>query len=152
MGRTPEALRTQLGIAMAKRTYKAYRALLDSRRWQRLLNSGAQAQRLLWASTGTKDPRASDVLYVTALAAPFTVDTMPEDTLRALADHGGPGAVLPVGGGNCEEVLAKFASTGVDIDALAAQLQEEGAVLFVKSWTDLMECIASKSEALKKAG
>ena len=151
-GKTPDTLRDQLGIAIAKRTYKAYRGLLDSRRWQRLLNTGAQPQRLLWASTGTKDPKASDVLYIKSLAAPFTVNTMPDETLKALADHGEPSAVLPADGSDCEEALAKFATAGVDIDALAAQLQEEGAVSFVKSWNDLMECIASKSEALKKAG
>jgi transaldolase len=152
MGEIPDALRGQLGIAIAKWTYQAYRDLLDSPRWQRLLNTGAQPQRLLWASTGTKDPKASDVLYITSLAAPFTVNTMPEDTLKALADHGELRAVLPAHGGNCEEVLAKFATAGVDIDALAAQLQDEGAISFVKSWNELMECIASKSEALKKAG
>ena len=152
MGKAPDTLRDQLGIAIAKRTYKAYRGVLDSPRWQRLLNTGAQAQRLLWASTGTKDPKASDVLYIKSLAAPFTVNTMPEATLKALADHGELRAVLPARGGNCEEVLAKFAKAGIDTDGLAAQLQEEGAKSFVKSWNELMECIASKSEALKKAG
>ena len=105
----------------------------------------------MWASTGTKDPKASDVLYITSLAAPFTVNTMPEDTLKALADHGELSAVLPAHDGDCEEVLAKFATAGVDIDALAAQLQDEGAVSFVKSWNELMACVASKSEALKNA-
>ncbi len=152
MGKTPDALRGQLGIAIAKRTYKAYRELLDSPRWQRLLNAGARPQRLLWASTGTKDPKASDVLYVKSLAAPFTISTMPEDTLRALADHGVLSAVVPADGGDCEETLAKFARAGVDIDALAAQLQAEGDVSFVKSWSELMDCIASKSEALNKPG
>jgi transaldolase len=150
MGKTPDALRDQLGIAIAKRTYKAYRELLDSPRWQRLLNTGAQPQRLLWASTGTKDPKASDMLYIEALAAPFTVNTMPEATLKALADHGELRATLPAHGGNCEEVLDKFAKAGVDTDALAGQLQVEGAASFVKSWNELMECIASKSEAVKR--
>lgn len=147
--KVPEALRGQLGIAIARRTYKAYRDLLGSTRWQRAFNYGARPQRLLWASTGTKDPKASDVLYVKALAAPFTVNTMPEVTLKALADHGEIGAVLPVDGGDCEEVLAKFAKAGIDIDALAAQLQEEGATSFVKSWNDLMSVITEKSAALK---
>ncbi len=103
----PDSLRDQLGIAIAKRTYKAYRDLLDSPRWQRASTAGARPQRLLWASTGTKDPKASDVLYVKALAAPFTVNTMPEATLKALADHGEIGAILPPDGGDCEEVLAQ---------------------------------------------
>jgi transaldolase len=106
MGKVPESLREQLGIAIAKRTYKAYRAFLDSPRWQRVSNAGARPQRLLWASTGTKDPKASDVLYIKALAAPFTVNTMPEGTLKALADHGELGTILPSDGGDCEEVLA----------------------------------------------
>jgi transaldolase len=106
----------------------------------------------LWASTGTKDPKASDVLYVRALAAPLTVNTMPEATLKALADHGQVGPILPADGGDCEELLAGFAEAGIDIDALAAQLQEEGAGSFVKSWSELLECIASKSLALKQAG
>jgi transaldolase len=151
-GKAPEALRGQLGIAMAKRTYKAYRDLLDSPRWQRLMNTGARPQRLLWASTGTKDPKASDLLYITSLAAPFTVNTMPEGTLKALVDHGEISQILPPDGGDCEAVLNQFAKAGIDIDVMAAQLQDEGAGSFVKSWDDLMECIASKSEALKKTG
>ncbi len=151
-GRVPEALRNQLGIAIAKRTYKTYRTLLDSRRWQRVLNAGARPQRLLWASTGTKDPGASDVLYVKALAAPFTVNTMPEGTLKALADHGALGGLLTADGGDSETVLARFAEAGVDVDALATQLQDEGAKSFVSSWRDLMDVIASKSAALDKAG
>jgi transaldolase len=151
MGKVPDSLRDQLGIAIARRTYKAYRALLDSRRWQRALNSGASPQRLLWASTGTKDPKASDVLYIKALAAPFTVNTMPEGTLKALADHGEVDSTLPADGGDCEEVLARFAQAGIDVDALAAQLQEEGAKSFVKSWNELMTVIADKSVALKTA-
>jgi len=150
-GKVPEALRNQLGIAIAKRTYKAARALLSSPRWQRIYNAGARPQRLLWASTGTKDPQASDVLYIKALAAPFTVNTMPEGTLKALADHGELSSILPADGGDCEEVLAKFAQVGIDVDALAAQLQDEGAKSFVKSWNELMAVINSKSAALKKA-
>ena len=151
MGKVPEALRDQLGIAIAKRTYKAARALLSSPRWQRIYNAGARPQRLLWASTGTKDPKASDVLYIKALAAPFTVNTMPEGTLKALADHGELGTILPADGGDCEEVLTQFAQAGIDVDALAAQLQDEGAKSFVKSWNELMAVIASKSAALEKA-
>jgi transaldolase len=149
--RVPEALRNQLGIAIAKRTYKTYRGQLDSPRWQRVFNSGARPQRLLWASTGTKDPGASDVLYIKALAAPFTVNTMPEGTLKALADHGALGEMLPADGGDCEEVLARFASAGIDVDALAAQLQDEGAKSFVNSWQELMGVITGKSAALAKA-
>jgi transaldolase len=152
MGKTPDALRDQLGIAIAKRTYKAYRDVLGSPRWQRLMNAGARPQRLLWASTGTKDPRASDLLYVKALAAPFTINTMPEATLLALADHGEFKAALPLHGGNCEEVLATFARAGIDAGALADRLQVEGAASFVTSWNELMQCIASKTEALKRAG
>jgi transaldolase len=152
MGKVPEELRDRLGIAVAKQTYKAYRALLDSPRWQRLSNAGVQPQRLLWASTGTKDPKASDVLYIKSLAAPFTVNTMPEGTLKALADHGEVGPILPAHGGDCEEVLARFAKAGIDVPALAARLQDEGARSFVKSWEELLECVASKNEALKEAG
>ena len=151
MDKVPHALRGQLGIAIAKRTYKAYRDLLDSARWQRIYNAGARPQRLLWASTGTKDPEASDVLYVKALAAPFTVNTMPEQTLKALADHGKLGEILPADGGDYEEVLAEFAKAGVDIDALGTRLQDEGAASFVKSWDELMAVIASKSAAVEKA-
>ena len=151
MGKVPDSLRDQLGIAIAKRTYRAYRALLASPRWQRVFNAGARPQRLLWASTGTKDPRASDVLYIKALAAPFTVNTMPEGTLKALADHGEVGTILPADGGDCEDVLAQFAKAGIDVDALAAQLQDEGAKSFVKSWNDLMGVIASKCATLAKA-
>jgi transaldolase len=149
--KVPEVLRNQLGIAIAKRTYKACRSLLGSPRWQRAYNAGARPQRLLWASTGTKDPQASDILYINALAAPFTVNTMPEGTLKALAEHGQLGQSLPADGGDCEEVLARFAKAGVDVDALAAQLQDEGAKSFVKSWNELMAVIASKSADLAKA-
>jgi transaldolase len=150
MSKVPDELRDQLGIAIAKRTYKACRSLLSSPRWQRVYNAGARPQRLLWASTGTKDPKASDVLYIKALAAPFTVNTMPEGTLNALAEHTDLGPLLPADGGDCEEVLAKFAKAGIDVDALAAQLQEEGAKSFVKSWNDLMAVIASKSADLNE--
>jgi transaldolase len=152
MGKVPETLRNQLGIAIAKRTYKAARELLTSPRWQRAYNAGARPQRLLWASTGTKDPSASDILYVKALAAPFTVNTMPEATLKALAGHNELGSILPADGGDCEEVLGRFATAGINVDALGAQLQDEGAKAFVKSWNELLAVIGSKSEALKKAG
>jgi transaldolase len=151
MDKSPDALRNQLGIAIAKRTYAAYRTLLGSPRWQRVFNAGARPQRLLWASTGTKDPRASDVLYIKALAAPFTVNTMPEGTLKALGDHGELGGILTADGGDGEEVLARFAAAGIDVDALASQLQDEGAKSFVSSWHELMAVIASKSAALDKA-
>ena len=151
MGKVPDTLRDQLGIAIAQRTYKAYRGLLSSPRWQRVFNAGVRPQRLLWASTGTKDPKASDVLYVKALAAPFTVNTMPEATLKALADHGELGTILAADGGDCEEVLAQFAKAGIDVDALAAQLQDEGAKSFVNSWNELMAVITSKTAALKEA-
>jgi transaldolase len=151
MGKAPDSLSGQLGIAIAKRTYKAYRALLGSPRWQRAYNFGARPQRLLWASTGTKDPKASDVLYIKALASPFTVNTMPEGTLKAFADHGELGGILPADGGDCEEVLAQFAKAGIDVDALASQLQDEGAKSFVKSWNELLAVIDSKSAALQKA-
>ncbi len=150
MGKVPQSLHGKLGIAIAQRTYKAYRDLLDSPRWQRLYNAGARPQRLLWASTGTKDPEASDVLYVKALAAPFTVNTMPEQTLLALADHGELGTSLPADGGDAEEVLTDFAKAGVDIDDLAGQLQDDGAASFVKSWDELMGVIASKSADLAR--
>lgn len=152
MGQVPEALRNRLGIAMAQRTYKAYHAQLSSSRWHRVYNAGARPQRLLWASTGTKDPEASNILYVEALAAPFTVNTMPEGTLKALAEHRGFDTLLPADGGDCESILAQYAGAGIDIDALAAQLQDEGAKSFVKSWHDLMAVIASKSASLEKVG
>jgi transaldolase len=149
--KVPESLREQLGIAVARRTYKAYRELLASPRWQRALNFGARPQRLLWASTGTKDPKASDVLYIRALAAPFTVNTVPDGTLKAFADHGEIGAAMPPDGGDCEAILTQFAKAGIDVDALAAQLQDEGAKSFVKSWDELLGVIKSKSAALKTA-
>jgi transaldolase len=150
-GKVPAPLTNQLGIAIARRTYAAYRDLLNSPRWQRALNHGARPQRLLWASTGTKDPKASDVLYVEALAAPFTINTMPEATLTAYANHGKAGSPMPVDGGNGEAVLGQFAKAGINLDSLAAQLQEEGARSFTKSWDELMAVIASKTEALKMA-
>jgi transaldolase len=150
--KVPAPLRNQLGIAVARQTYKAYRTLLDSPRWQRIFNAGARPQRLLWASTGTKDPAASDVLYVRALAAPFTVNTMPEGTLKAFADHGSLGGDLAADGGDSEDVLSQFAAAGVDVDALATRLQDEGAKSFVASWRELMDVIASKAEALDRAG
>ena len=150
-GKVPTALENQIGIAIAKRTYKAYRDLLASDRWLRLLNVGARSQRLLWASTGTKDPKAPDVLYVKSLAAPHSVNTMPEKTLLALADHGEIGNMLPHDGGDAEDVLAKFTQAGINLDKLAADLQQEGADAFVKSWDELLACIVDKSAALKKA-
>ena len=140
------ALNNQLGIAMANRTYKAYRELLGSPRWQRAFNAGARPQRLLWASTGTKDPKASDVLYIKALAAPFTVNTMPEATLLALADHGELGSIMSADGGDCESVLARFSEVGVNLEALAAQLQVEGAKAFVKSWNELLAVISLQEQ------
>lgn len=149
--KVPTNLRNQLGIAIAKRTYKAASDLLSSARWQRVYNLGGRPQRLLWASTGTKDPKASDILYIKALAAPFTVNTMPEATLKALATHTELGELLPTDGGNSEEILGEFAKAGIDIDALGAQLQSEGAESFVKSWNDLMAVISSKSASLDKS-
>jgi transaldolase len=150
-GKVPEELNDRLGIAVAKRTYKAYLDLLRSPRWMRAYNAGARPQRLLWASTGTKDPKASDVLYVKGLAAPFTVNTMPEGTLKALADHGDVGATLAADGGNAEEELARFAAAKIDVRALSSELQDEGAKSFVKSWNELMGVIGSKSAVLKRA-
>jgi transaldolase len=150
-GKVPAALNNQLGIAVAKRTYKAYRDLLDSPRWERIYNNGARPQRLLWASTGTKDPKASDVLYIKALAAPFTVNTMPEGTLKAFADHGDLGDIMSADGGDCEAVLAEFGAAKIDIDQLAIKLQDDGAKSFVGSWNELMGVIASKSKTLSKA-
>ena len=147
----PESLRDKLGIAIAQRTYKAYRDWLATPRVQKIIAAGYNPQRLLLASTGTKDPKASDILYVKALAAPDTVNTIPEKTLLAFADHGDLGAVMPEDGGDCEQVLADFAKAGIDIDALATQLQSDGAKSFVESWNDLMGVIASKSAALQTA-
>lgn len=147
----PAELHNRLGIAMMGRTYTAYRDLLDSGRWRRLAAAGAKPQRALWASTGTKDPKASDVLYVEALAAPDTVNTMPEATLLAFADHGKVTGVMPRDGGDAEKVLAQFEGAGVDVEGLALQLQKEGAEAFVKSWTGLLEQIKQKSARLEKS-
>lgn len=150
-GKVPTELANRLGIAVAQHTYKAYGEVLASPRFRRAANAGARAQRLLWASTGTKDPKASDILYVKALAAPFTINTMPDNTLKAFADHGEVGEIMRPDGGECEKVLATFAKTGIDVDALAARLQKEGADSFVKSWNDLIACIESKSTEIRKA-
>ena len=149
--KVPEDMRDTLGIAIGKRTYKAYCDLLATPRWQNIVKAGYNPQRLLFASTGTKDPKASDILYIKGLAAPNTVNTMPEATLKAMADHGEIAGVLPPDGGDCEQVLAKFAKAGVDVDALAEQLQTEGAKSFVDSWKDLLSVIASKSAVLQGA-
>jgi transaldolase len=140
----PDELRNRLGLAVGYRAYRAYRELLDSQRMQRLMNEGARPQRLLWASTGTKDPEASDVLYIEGFASPFTVNTMPEPTLHAFADHGEVGELVPPDGGDAEEMLAEFERAGIGVDALAARLQEEGKVAFVKSWNDMLDSIESK--------
>jgi transaldolase len=150
--KVPAGLRNRLGIAIGGRTYRAYRDLLASPRWGKLASAGARPQRLLWASTGTKDPNASDTLYIEALAAPDTIDTMPEKTLQALADHGVIRGVMAQDGGDAEVVLTDFARAGIDIDALAMQLQRDGAQAFVKSWQELLTRIADKSEALAHAG
>jgi transaldolase len=150
-GKVPSALTNRLGIAVAQRTYKAYADTLASSRVRRVVAAGGRSQRLLWASTGTKDPKASDTLYIEALAAPSTINTMPEGTLKAFADHGHVGGVLPSDGGDCESVLARFADAGLDLGALASRLQNEGAASFVTSWNDLLACIASKRAALRSA-
>ncbi len=151
-GKVPDALGNRLGIAVAQRAYEAYCDLIASPRCQRLMNAGARPQRLLLASTGTKDPKASDVLYVEALAAPLTVNTMPEATLKAFAEHGELGAAMRAEGGDCETTLAAFAKAGIDIDALAARLQDEGVAAFAKSWNELLAVIASKSAMVEKIG
>jgi transaldolase len=148
--RVPPALRNRLGIAVARRTYKAWLDLLASSRWQALAAAGARTQRLLWASTGTKDPDASDTLYVEALAAPDTINTIPDRTLAALADHGQVSGVMPADGGDAEEVLAAFRGIGVDDAELATRLQHEGTTAFDKSWHDLLDCIAAKSARLEQ--
>jgi transaldolase len=147
-GKVPAALANKLGIAVGQRTYRAYCDLVASPRYRRVMNAGARPQRLLMASTGTKDPKASDVLYLEALAAPFTVNTIPEATLLAFADHGKVGATTPADGGDCEAVLAHYAQAGIELDALATRLQDEGADAFAKSWHELMGVIASKRAAL----
>jgi transaldolase len=140
--------RNRLGIAIAQRTYKAYRELLDSARWQRLAAAGAHPQRLLWASTGTKDPAAPDTLYVDALVAPDTVDTIPDKTLLAYADHGRPPVPMAVDGGDAESVIAELRRQGIDDGALAGRLQQEGAAAFVKSWNALLDGLRRKTEQL----
>ncbi len=147
-GEVPDELHNRLGLAIGFRAYAAYRELLGSQRMQRLMNEGARPQRLLWASTGTKDPNASDTLYIEGFASPFTVNTMPEPTLHAFANHGEVGDLVPADGGDCEELLARFADAGIDVDALAERLQEEGKAAFVKSWEELMGSIESKRGAL----
>jgi len=144
----PDDLKMKLGIAVGKRAYKNYRELLGSERMGKLENEGARPQRLLWASTGTKDPDASDTHYIEGLASPNTVNTMPEDTLLAFADHGDVGGPLPADGGDGEAVLAEFTEAGVDVDALAARLQTEGADAFVKSWDSLIESISAEAQKL----
>lgn len=146
--KVPDELRNRLGIAIGQRTYKAYRELLASPRWRKLADAGALPQRLLWASTSTKDPSAPDTLYIEALAAPDTINTMPGDTLQAFADHGRIDGVMDVDGGDAEAALATFTKAGVDIDELAAQLQREGAASFVKSWNELLDSIADKTRTL----
>ncbi len=150
-GKVPAALNMKLGVAVGQQAYKAYCDLVASPRYRKVMNAGAPVQRLLLASTGTKDKNAPDTLYVEALAAPFTVDTIPEATLLAFADHGKAGAPTPADGGDCEAVLAQFRAAGVDLDALAAKLQTEGAASFVASWNELMGVIASKSATLAAA-
>ena len=144
----PTELHNRLAIAVAQQTYRAYRELLGSPRWQRLAAAGARPQRLLWASTGTKDPSASDTLYISALAAPDTIDTMPEKTLQAFADHGQLRGVMATDGGDADAAPAQIAVAGVDVDALAARLQRDGARAFVTSWQHLLQRIADKAGAL----
>ena len=145
--KVPRELRNRLGIAIAKRTYKAYRELLASPRWSTLARAGARSQRLLWASTGTKDPSAPDTFYVHGLAAPFTVDTMPDQTLKAFFEHGEVGEEMPPDGGDCDEVLAQFEAAGVDVGALAQKLQDEGAEAFDASWRDLLHRIDEQAKS-----
>ena len=144
----PKELHNQLGIAVWQQTYRAYRELLGSPRWRRLAAAGAHPQRLLWASTGSKDPSASDTLYINAFAAPDTINTMPEKTLQAFAEHGKLQGVMATDGGDAEATLAHIAKAGVDIDALAITLQQEGAQAFVKSWQQLLQRIADKADVL----
>ena len=151
MEKVPDRLRNKLGIAIGQQVYKAYREVLSSDRWQRLSNLGARPQRLLFASTGTKDPKASDVLYIGALAAPNTINTMPEKTLLAFADHGTSTGTLPPDGGNCEAVLDDFRKAGIDLDQLAGELQSNGAKAFDKSWEELLNAIESKGKQLTLA-
>jgi transaldolase len=149
MDKVPERDRDKLGVAIGQQAYKAYRDVLESDRWQRLANYGARAQRLLFASTGTKDPKASDVLYIGALAAPNTVNTMPEETLLAFGEHREVSGTIPRDGGDCEQVLTEFGKVGIDVAKLGADLQVEGAKSFDDSWKDLLNAIETKSKALK---
>ncbi|HEX6753755.1 MAG TPA: transaldolase family protein, partial [Solirubrobacterales bacterium] len=146
-GEVPDALHNRLGLAIGFQAYRAYRELLDSPRMQRLMNEGARPQRMLWASTGTKDPDASDVLYIEGFASPFTVNTMPEPTLHAFADHGEVGALVPADGGDCDRVLAEFDIAGIDVEALAKRLQDEGKEAFAKSWDEMLQTIESQAGA-----
>ena len=141
--KVPVHLQNKLGLAVAQQTYRAYCELLNTPRWLRLANLGARPQRLLWASTGSKDPKVSDLIYVEGLAAPLTVNTMPEATLKALGDHGRPSALMPPGGGDSEVQLAAFKQAGIELRTLAKQLQDEGATAFTTSWAELMQEIAS---------
>jgi transaldolase len=149
LDKVSDRLRDKLGIAVARRAYRTYRELLDSDRWQRLENLGARPQRLLFASTSTKDPKSPDTMYITALAAPNTVNTMPDETLLAFADHGNVGSLLAADGGDSAKVLGEFGSAGIDVDALGRQLQADGAEAFAKSWRDLLKSIDGKSNALQ---
>jgi transaldolase len=150
-GKVPPELANRLGIAIARGTYQDYVKLLGSSRWQRAFNEGAIPQRLLFASTGTKDPKASDTLYVESLAVPLTVNTMPEATLQALADHGKVDALPAKDMNDTARTLDDFVKAGVNLSALGAQLQEEGATSFVKSWNDLLNVISSKTASLQQA-
>ena len=149
MDKVPDILRDKLGIGIGQQVYKAYRDMLDSDRWQRLANFGARPQRLLFASTGTKDPKASDVLYINALAAPNTINTMPEKTLLAFGEHGNVTGTLPRDGGDCERVLADFRNAGIDLEKLADALQSQGANAFDESWSKLLDAIEAKGRALQ---
>ncbi len=149
MDKVPDRERDKLGVAIGQQAYAAYRGVLDSDRWQRLANFGARAQRLLFASTGTKDPKASDVLYIGSLAAPNTVNTMPEETLLAFGEHGRVGGAIASDGGDSEQVLAEFDKIGIDVTKLGADLQTDGAKSFDDSWQDLLNAIETKSKALK---
>ena len=146
-GEVPDELHNRLGLAIGFQAYRAYRELLDSPRVQRLMNEGARPQCLLWASTGTKDPNASDTLYIEGFASPFTVNTMPEPTLHAFADHGAVGELIPADGGDYDQVLTKFVDAGIDVDALAKRLQEEGKEAFAKSWDEMLKTIESQAGA-----
>lgn len=147
-GQVPAELENKLALAVGAEVYRAYCELLDSDRWRRLEGTGARPQRALWASTSTKTAGASDTLYVTGLAAPNTVNTMPDVTLEAFHDHGELAGTLPVDGGDCDAVLAAFAAVGIDKLALAAKLQTDGANAFVQSWDVLIAAIGAQTEAL----